>query len=165
MTSSLSAPEEIKPVEPTSDIALEVIRSHLVAGNTFPVPACMLYIAGLVARIDAKRTRAEKAEAERDRAFNDGYASRNAVVDACRSRAETAEADNIALRAKLAERDKEVKRLRKAVAMIDDEARRANEVISLNRDGGGQGRVKVATAMHRIASWARAALASTEKEG
>lgn len=43
---------------------------------------------------------------------------------------------------------------------IEKEAVLANEVIRLNRDGQGQGRVKVATAMHRIAQTAAAALAS-----
>jgi hypothetical protein len=39
---------------------------------------------------------------------------------------------------------------RKIVDAIRKEAATANEVIRLNRDGGGSGRVKVATAMHRI---------------
>jgi|GEM_PF-1810646 len=43
---------------------------------------------------------------------------------------------------------------------IADEADMANYVIALNRDGGGQGRVKVATAMHRIAVDAKKALST-----
>jgi len=43
---------------------------------------------------------------------------------------------------------------------IADEADMANNVIALNRDGGGQGRVKVATAMHRIAVDAKKALST-----
>jgi hypothetical protein len=38
------------------------------------------------------------------------------------------------------------------------EAKIANETIRLNRDGQGSGRVKVATAMHRIEQLLRAAL-------
>lgn len=49
--------------------------------------------------------------------------------------------------------------VREALRKIADEAAKANDVIRLNRDGGGQGRVKVATAMHRIAEWSRAAFA------
>jgi len=49
-----------------------------------------------------------------------------------------------------------------ALQKISEEATVANDVIRLNRDGGGNGRVKVATAMHRIAEWAKAALATTE---
>lgn len=51
--------------------------------------------------------------------------------------------------------------LRKTLERISAEATVANDVIRLNRDGGGNGRVKVATAMHRIAQWAKAALAGT----
>lgn len=48
--------------------------------------------------------------------------------------------------------------LRKALGRIAQEARTANHVIALNRDGQGSGRVKVATAMHRIEKIAREAL-------
>ncbi|MGB6087753.1 Lar family restriction alleviation protein [Parvibaculum sp.] len=51
----------------------------------------------------------------------------------------------------------EVRRLLKKIA---DEADMANNVIALNRDGSGQGRVKVATSMHRIAADAKKALSS-----
>ena len=53
----------------------------------------------------------------------------------------------------------------KALGQIHAEASMANEVIRLNRDGAGQGRVKVATAMHRIARWAEDALSALEGEG
>jgi hypothetical protein len=48
----------------------------------------------------------------------------------------------------------------KALHQIADEAKTANDVIRLNRDGRGQGRVRVATAMHRIAMWANTALSA-----
>lgn len=41
---------------------------------------------------------------------------------------------------------------------IADEAEFANNVIAHNRDGAGSGRIKVATAMHRIERLARDAL-------
>ncbi len=49
-------------------------------------------------------------------------------------------------------------RLRKVLASIAQEARTANSVIAMKRDGSGSGRVKVATAMHRIERMAREAL-------
>lgn len=45
----------------------------------------------------------------------------------------------------------ELVRARKRLEEIHAEATAANDVIKLNRDGGGQGRIRVATAMHRIA--------------
>lgn len=51
-----------------------------------------------------------------------------------------------------------------ALAEIAKEAAAANEVIRLNRDGRGQGRIRVATAMHRIHAAARAALAVWESD-
>lgn len=45
-----------------------------------------------------------------------------------------------------------------ALAAILKEATIANDVIRLKRDKSGQGRIKVATAMHRIAAIAAAAL-------
>ena len=48
----------------------------------------------------------------------------------------------------------QVDALEAGLKMIETEANRANDVIRLNRDGQGQGRIKVATAMHRIAGWA-----------
>jgi hypothetical protein len=47
----------------------------------------------------------------------------------------------------------------KALEAVLKEAAAANEAIRLNRDGSGSGRVKVATAMHRIACIAETALA------
>lgn len=52
----------------------------------------------------------------------------------------------------------------KLLEAILAEARMANDVIKLNRDGGGQGRVKVATSMHRIEQFAREALALSQGE-
>lgn len=46
-----------------------------------------------------------------------------------------------------------------ALNAIQAEAIVANDVIRLNRDGGGNGRVKVATAMHRVAEIVDAAIA------
>lgn len=46
-----------------------------------------------------------------------------------------------------------------ALRQIEIEAKFANNVISHNRDGQGQGRVKVATSMHRIEKMATAAIA------
>ncbi|MDE2107399.1 MAG: hypothetical protein KGL39_59940 [Patescibacteria group bacterium] len=43
------------------------------------------------------------------------------------------------------------------------EAKIANETIRLNRDGQGSGRVKVATAMHRIEQLLRAALQENDR--
>lgn len=57
----------------------------------------------------------------------------------------------------------ENERLREALEQIMSEAKVSNDVIRMNRDGGGNGRVKVATAMHRIEREARAAL--TKQEG
>jgi len=48
---------------------------------------------------------------------------------------------------KIAEKDELLDQIR-------SEAARANHVISLHRDVRGQGRVTVATAMHRIEQWA-----------
>lgn len=45
------------------------------------------------------------------------------------------------------------------VEAIAHEAKVANDVIALKRDADGQGRIKVATAMHRIAQLAERALA------
>lgn len=50
--------------------------------------------------------------------------------------------------------------LEKAIVSVAAEAKGANDVIRLNRDGGGSGRVKVGTAMHRIEAIARQALSS-----
>lgn len=53
--------------------------------------------------------------------------------------------------------------LRKALKMLTamrDELRRANEVIRLNRAKDGQGRVTVATAIHRCLVWADEAIAT-----
>jgi hypothetical protein len=50
-------------------------------------------------------------------------------------------------------------KLRQLVEAIHDEAATANTVISLGRDDEGSGRVRVATAMHRIAHFAERALA------
>lgn len=47
----------------------------------------------------------------------------------------------------------------KLLEEILKEATTANDVIRLNRDGQGQGRIRVATAMHRIAKHAEAAIA------
>lgn len=46
----------------------------------------------------------------------------------------------------------------KVLEIISAEARVANDVIALKRDADGQGRIKVATAMHRIAKLSEAAL-------
>lgn len=48
--------------------------------------------------------------------------------------------------------------LLKALGAIRKEAETANIAISLHRDGSGQGRIKVATAMHRIAQWSAATI-------
>lgn len=72
--------------------------------------------------------------------------------DAIRAVLEASAADRIA--ALSAENE----RLRKALERVAAEAKTANDVIRMNRDGGGNGRVKVATAMHRIAHGATAAL-------
>lgn len=45
------------------------------------------------------------------------------------------------------------------VVAIQKEAKRANDVIALNRHRAGQGMITVATAMHRIAEWSAQALA------
>ncbi|MBC7149056.1 MAG: hypothetical protein H5U22_06720 [Rhizobium sp.] len=55
----------------------------------------------------------------------------------------------------------ENERLRAALEVINKEAKVANDVIRMNRDGGGNGRVKVATSMHRIEQSSRAALERT----
>lgn len=47
----------------------------------------------------------------------------------------------------------------KALQEINNEAKKANNVIKLNRDGKGSGRVKVATAMHRIEKLSNDAIA------
>lgn len=52
----------------------------------------------------------------------------------------------------------EIEQMRKALAAIAQEARTANYTISLNRDGQGSGRVKVATAMKHIERMAREAI-------
>ena len=49
-----------------------------------------------------------------------------------------------------------------ALVAIAREAKQANDVISLNRDGQGQGRVRVATAMHRIEAMASTVLAAEQ---
>lgn len=67
--------------------------------------------------------------------------------------------------ARIAALEAQLAEARKALEMIDREATIANDVIRLNRDGGGQGRVKVATAMHRIAAAARRALTGGQKNG
>jgi len=62
---------------------------------------------------------------------------------------------------------------RKILDAIYDEAVAANRVIALGHSGRGQGRIRVATALHRIAEWSkegyRAALSSPpegpDKEG
>jgi hypothetical protein len=51
---------------------------------------------------------------------------------------------------------------RKMLKSIHDEAVIANDVIRLGRDDEGSGRVKVATAMHRIAQRSAATLAKLE---
>lgn len=52
--------------------------------------------------------------------------------------------------------------LRRTLNAVYREAAMANEVIRLNRDGQGQGRIKVATAMHRIAHLAADELGGTK---
>lgn len=44
-------------------------------------------------------------------------------------------------------------RLRQALEFCRSEAATANEVIRLKRDQSGQGRIRVATALHRIENW------------
>lgn len=52
----------------------------------------------------------------------------------------------------------------KLLEAILAEARMANDVVKLNRDGGGQGRVKVATSMHRIERFAAKALSQLSSD-
>lgn len=59
-------------------------------------------------------------------------------------------------------RDAVIAELRKIITAVRAEAAKSNKVIALNRDGCGQGRIKVATAMHRIEEWTRTALANLE---
>jgi hypothetical protein len=56
-------------------------------------------------------------------------------------------------------------KLLEALNQVLNEAAAANEVIRLNRDGQGSGRVKVATALHRIEHIARAAIAQAFNSG
>ncbi len=53
---------------------------------------------------------------------------------------------------------KNEQRLLAVIEAIQREAKLANDVIRLKRDEDGQGRIKVATAMHRIAHLCDAAL-------
>lgn len=53
-------------------------------------------------------------------------------------------------------------RLKKVLKFCLDEAQRANKIIALNRDGQGQGRIGVATVMHRIEHHASAALTGSK---
>lgn len=53
-------------------------------------------------------------------------------------------------------------KLERALTEINREATVANDVIRLNRDGDGQGRIRVATAMHRIAALAAALTKDTQ---
>lgn len=55
--------------------------------------------------------------------------------------------------------------LAKALRHIKHEADTANEVIRLGRSGSGQGRIRVATALHRIAKQSAAALSRVPGEG
>lgn len=54
--------------------------------------------------------------------------------------------------------------LERIMREIEKHATMANNVIRLNRDGGGNGRVKVATCMHHIERLARNALSPKESE-
>jgi len=65
-------------------------------------------------------------------------------------------------KAVVGDKSTEQRKIEQLLRSILKEAELANNVIALNRDGGGQGRIKVATAMHRIADRARRGVALLE---